>query len=198
MNTTPELSDLQQSVLMLMLAGQAAGMPLGPVELAEAADATEADVLRALADLVEAGLIQQPAADEHQEDAAQAAADPDAAIADEDRLPIALRAVLVALISTPEATPAELAEDVPGGQDAAAAAAAELTALYLVKSCGPDGAVRHTNDGWIQAEAEIAAGPATGDPVSLRLAYGMWATVAHRAAADGRTLSEAAAQITGV
>ena len=190
MNTspdTPELSELQRAVLLTMAAGALAGVPLGPAELAEATGTSDADVLRAMADLSDAGLIQPPVAS-HQEDTTTAA---DAT--DTDRLPQAHREVLLALMSVAEASPADLAADVEGGQEVAAAALEELKARRMVVQCG-DGVFCHIDDGWNQALAEIEAGPAAGDPISLRLTYGVLATFARHAAATGRTLGDAIAE----
>jgi len=177
--TAPELTDLQLQVVTTMAAAQAAGMHPGPADLAEALAVSEGDVLRALADLVDAGVIRQTAD----------AGEPDPVAHDPARLPHSRRAVLVALMIVLEATPADLANAVPGGGRGAAVAIEALTAMGMVTSCGPS-TVTHTDLGWETALAEIEAGPAAGDPLPMKITYAMLAKLRARAEAAGSTLSD--------
>lgn len=177
MNSTPELTQLQRDVLTTMAVAQAAGTALGPGDLVEATGASEAEALRVLADLVDAGMIGVAGG--------QDPAGPDDLAA---RRPRPHRVVLVALMTIPEATPDDLA-DALGGTDAAAVAIADLTAAGMVAPCG-EVSVCHTDTGWEAALAEVEVGPAAGDPLTMRLTYNMLATLRRRAEAQGETLGE--------
>lgn len=156
------LTPIQRQVLLTAAVAQATGTSAGPHEVAEAIGVSHADVLRATADLIDAGLIQPTVIAEVPVDV------------DGDRLPMPRRAVLVALCGEAELDTAEIAERVGVGHEVIAAAVDELLAEGLLEAGLAPGTVSHGETGWAQTVTEIATGPAAGDPLSLRLVTEIW------------------------